>query len=140
MKTAITTFRGKHRFLSNMFPCVVVLDGVEYPSVEHAYQAAKTYDADERRFIRCLPSAVQAKRRGKELEVGNSWELRKMTVMRELLRQKFTIHYSLCELLRATGKSELIHVNAHGDTYWGVCRGVGENHLGNLLMIIRSTL
>lgn len=26
------------------------------------------------------------------------------------------------------------------DTYWGVCNGVGENHLGKLLMKIREKL
>jgi predicted NAD-dependent protein-ADP-ribosyltransferase YbiA (DUF1768 family) len=35
---------------------------------------------------------------------------------------------------------ELIEGNWWGDTYWGVCNGVGENHLGKLLMKIRDYL
>lgn len=39
--TKIDSFRGNFRWLSNFWPCSVVLDGVVYPSVENAYQAVK---------------------------------------------------------------------------------------------------
>lgn len=42
----ISEFRGKYRFLSNFYmhgsKPWVILDGVPYPSVEHAYQKALT--------------------------------------------------------------------------------------------------
>ena len=38
----IDSFQGEYRFLSNFWPCVVEYEGTEYPSVENAYQAAKT--------------------------------------------------------------------------------------------------
>jgi predicted NAD-dependent protein-ADP-ribosyltransferase YbiA (DUF1768 family) len=41
---AITSFKGKYGFLSNFMDAKVMLDGMEYPSVENAYQAAKTTD------------------------------------------------------------------------------------------------
>lgn len=30
--------------------------------------------------------------------------------------------------------------NTWDDTYWGVCKGVGTNYLGKLLMIVRNDL
>ena len=39
-------------YLSNFWPARVMLDGVEYPSTEHAYQAAKTLDKVTRERIR----------------------------------------------------------------------------------------
>lgn len=37
----IKSFTGKYSFLSNFYPCKVLFEGVRYPSVEHAFQAAK---------------------------------------------------------------------------------------------------
>ena len=39
---AIDSFTGDYHFLSNFAASKVELDGVEYKSVEHGYQAAKT--------------------------------------------------------------------------------------------------
>lgn len=41
MRPPITTFAGKRAFLSNFHIAPVVLNNEVYPSVEHAYQAAK---------------------------------------------------------------------------------------------------
>lgn len=41
MPEKIRSFTGTHRFLSNFHPAPVLLDGVVYPTVEHAFQAAK---------------------------------------------------------------------------------------------------
>ena len=38
--TRITRFHEEYRFLSNFYPVKVEYDGVQYPTVEHAYQAA----------------------------------------------------------------------------------------------------
>ena len=35
-------------------------------------------------------------------------------------------------------EGEIVEENTWGDTFWGVCKGVGENHLGKLLMEIRD--
>lgn len=44
----INKFDGKYAFLSNYHPCAVFYEGIEYPSVEHAFQAAKTLDMTQR--------------------------------------------------------------------------------------------
>lgn len=62
----ITSFRGPYRFLSNFYPAYVSgywQDG-QYPSVEHAYQAAKTTSKTRREAIRNAATAAHAKRLG----------------------------------------------------------------------------
>ena len=39
-----------------------------------------------------------------------------------------------------TEDMELIEGNSWGDTFWGVCDGVGENNLGKVLMRVRDRL
>jgi ribA/ribD-fused uncharacterized protein len=140
----IDRFDGtKYRFLSNFWPSEVVYDGEVYPTVEHAYQAAKTLDVNARRAIREASTPGKAKRLGQKVVYRENWENLKYTVMEELLKQKFKWSDSGCELgnlLEETGDQELIEGNTWGDVYWGVCDGKGQNNLGKILMDIRSDL
>ena len=43
-------------------------------------------------------------------------------------------------MLLATGEEYLVEGNTWGDKYWGVCGGIGLNHLGKLLMQVRDEL
>src|SRR4051794_10492805 len=63
----IDSFQGEYRFLSNFWPAEVVYEGVTYPSVEHAYQAAKTLSIEERKRIASLPTPGEAKKEGQKL-------------------------------------------------------------------------
>lgn len=142
----IDSFHGEHRFLSNFHPAMVILDGVEYPTVEHAYQAAKTPDKSKRNIICHAETPGKAKRLGRSplLQFRDDWEFVKVDVMRELVRQKFChadFHHSdLCRQLINTGNALLIEGNVWNDTFWGVCRNVGQNWLGRLLMERRAEL
>jgi predicted NAD-dependent protein-ADP-ribosyltransferase YbiA (DUF1768 family) len=64
----------------------------------------------------------------------------KVDVMRDLIAQKFAVGSELADRLLATGDQELVEGNTWGDTFWGVCDGVGENWLGRLLMERRAAL
>ena len=59
--------------------------------------------------------------------------------MAELLTQKFT-DSDLRRKLLATGESLLEETNGWSDTFYGVCHGVGANHLGLLLMGVRAKI
>ena len=135
----IEEFQGEYRFLSNFYPCAVKFDGQFYPTVEHAYQAAKTYDKAAQNVIRQAEKPGQAKRLGRRVTLRPDWERVKESVMIGLLRQKFS-EPVLQKRLLATGQRELIEGNDWNDTYWGVCRGRGENKLGKLLMEVRKEL
>ncbi len=157
----IAKFTGKYRFLSNFFLApikvtVVVSEGFPivtkvftFPSVEHAYQAAKI-DVGNRLdrdviveingFVRESLSAGDAKRLGRRVTLRPDWEEKKLHIMEGLLIDKFTQHDHLRDLLVETGEAELREGNNWGDRYWGVddSSGEGENHLGRLLMRVRE--
>ncbi|MBL8796305.1 MAG: NADAR family protein [Planctomycetia bacterium] len=133
----IDSFSGEYRWLSNFYPSAVELDRVVYASVEHAFQAAKTLDREERLTIQLSASAGRAKRLGRKVKLRKDWESVKVEVMRGLLRKKFA-DPDLGRMLLATGDSPLIEGNTWNDCFWGVCGGVGKNWLGRLLMEIRA--
>jgi hypothetical protein len=135
----IASFTGKYHFLSNFHLSDVSYDGVVYPTVEHAYQAAKTVDLEERKKISECRTPGQAKRLGKKLTLRENWDGMKLDVMKELLVKKFKAG-PLKEALIDTRHLHLIEGNKWNDTYWGMCNGEGENHLGRLLMEVRADL
>lgn len=136
----IDSFTEEYRFLSNFYPCCVQLDGKTYISTEHAFQAAKTLDPHEREEIRKTTSPGRAKRLGRKVKLRKDWESIKIDVMHGLLQQKFKKGSPLADLLLKTGTQDLVEGNTWGDTFWGVCRGKGKNHLGKLLMLVRQEL
>lgn len=136
----ISSFRGPYRFLSNFWSAEVHFEGMIYPSVEHAYQAAKTLDVVERRRIAALPTPAQAKRAGRALPLRPDWESVKFTVMEACVRDKFTRDADLRAKLLATGDAYLEEGNNWGDRVWGVYQGEGENRLGRILMHVRDEL
>lgn len=136
---SITEFKGAYGFLSNFAVAPVVYEGMLFPTVEHAYQAAKTLDWNSREEIRKAYSAGKAKQMGKRVQLRDDWKDVRLHIMEILLRQKFNVE-PYRGLLLATGNTELIEGNWWNDTFWGVCRGKGENHLGKLIMEIRSQI
>tara|TARA_B100000508_G_scaffold111285_1_gene89527 strand:+ start:535 stop:963 length:429 start_codon:yes stop_codon:yes gene_type:complete len=136
----IEGFDGDYRFLSNFYPALVELDGIMYPSVEHAYQAAKTLDENERQSILVLEKPGQAKKAGREVTLRQDLEEVKMHVMLDLVRYKFYNCPDLKNKLLATGDAYIEETNWWGDTFWGVCEGKGKNVLGTILMNVRAEL
>lgn len=135
----IDDFRGPYKWLSNFEPSPVVYDNLEYPTVEHAYQAAKTTCFQDRWNIKCLPTPRKARDYGQTVQMREDFEARKDAVMLLLLRRKFAIP-ELREKLLATGDQHLQENNTWNDIYWGVCGGVGQNKLGLLLMRVRQEI
>ncbi len=136
----IDSFRGEYRFLSNFYPAPVVYEGINYPSVEHAYQAAKTQDEAKRIQIAAMEKAADAKAAGRLVVLQPDWEDVKLVVMKKLLRLKFAKDSDLAERLLDTGDEELAEGNNWGDAFWGVINGKGKNWLGKLLMKVRREL
>lgn len=133
----IDSFQGDYRWLSNFEPCEVCFEGILYPSTEHAYQAAKTLDRNVRMSIAMLSTPGAAKRAGKSVKSRDDWDQVKLDVMEAILRQKFIL-VRFRRLLMSTGDMEIVEGNTWGDVFWGVCNGVGENHLGKIIMKLRG--
>lgn len=133
----INSFTGQYRFLSNFYPCRINWGTFIYPSVEHAYQAAKTLDPVTRQQIASIRTPGQAKRAGQRLILREQWDNLKVQRMLTFLRLKFSDN-NLQTLLLHTGYQALVEGNNWGDNFWGVCNGSGLNHLGTLLMQVRE--
>lgn len=137
--TPITSFHGPHRFLSNFYPAPVMLDGTVYPTVEHAFQAAKTTDRAMRWHFLRAPTPGDAKKLGRQVTLRDDWEQIKLQVMMDLVWLKFQ-EPSLSARLVETAGRDLVEGNHWNDRFWGVCGGVGENWLGRILMTVRDTI
>lgn len=139
----ISSFNNEFAFLSNFFPVVIFYEDIEYPSVEHAYQASKSMFESVRHSIAKASTPGQAKRIGSLIRLGSEWEQRKLFVMENLLFLKFQKPVFRDNLLM-TGSAILVEGNNWGDRYWGAelinGKWVGENNLGKLLMNIRSRM
>lgn len=141
---SIRCFAGKYHFLSNFYPCNILVDGTTYSSAEAAFQAAKCANASERLLFSTLQPA-EAKKAGKKVKLREDWEDIKVDVMREIIRTKFTDNPDLAVKLHGTGQAELIEENNWHDNFWGNCvctrckSITGKNILGSLLMELRST-
>jgi len=167
---AIFDFNGRHRFLSNFGNGSVEMYGILFPTVEHAFAAAKLDPNGgvftraevlaEMRRIAGLSSPGEAKRAGRrrawdgsqpgEKPAGASrpflrpdWEKVKLDLVTELVRRKFA-DPGLAEKLLATGDVPLFEGNTWGDRIWGVVEAdgvfAGRNLLGEILMLVRSEL
>ena len=140
MSIAISKFTSEHSFLSNFFQSPLLWRGDLYATLEHAFQAAKAVDAKDRAYVRQNSDPGEAKRRGRRIELRPDWEEKKIGIMESLLRVKFSHGSKLAQRLLDTGAAELIEGNKHGDCFWGVCKGQGQNWLGVLLMKVRDDL
>lgn len=136
----IDQFKGIYEFLSNFYPHPITVEGVDFPSSEHAYQAMKTLDLDERRRIAALSTPGKAKAAGKKVKLRDGWNEMRVGVMAAILAIKFNVNSPLAQKLLDTGDAELIEGNTWNDRFFGVCRGKGQNKLGIILMNIRAML
>lgn len=150
----ILEFQGTYRPLSNFWflkqGVRLLDDSFVYPTVEHAYQAAKSLDMNDRKAIaERIESPGAAKKYGRTIKIRPDWDSMKRSIMLRLLRQKFFNNADLRQLLISTGDQHLEEGNYWHDNYWGVCycnvcnndRNIESyNWLGQLLMHVRLEL
>lgn len=146
--TLIDDFRGQWMFLSNFHRAPLAWDGDTYPTSEHAFNAGKTLDRDRRRWVAAAPTPMEAKRRGRSVQLRDGWDDRvRYEVMADVLHAKFTCHPGRVEALLSTGDALLVEGNRWHDNEWGDCRcgrpacaAEGGNMLGRMLMRLRDEL
>lgn len=140
--TVIDSFSGEYRFLSNFYTAPITLWVHDRHwtanTVEHPYQASKATSEADFKYVMDSETPGVAKSRGREIKMNDSFEHMKLKVMYQLVKHKFDVHPELKKKLLDTGDALLIEGNHWGDTFWGVCKGRGTNHLGQILMRVRS--
>lgn len=132
-------FFGEFRYLSNFHFIKIEIDGIVYPSTEHAYTAYKTQDRNLKKIIAAFPHPRDARAMGQEILLRPDWEQYKVAAMLDCLQRKFA-NEELSSCLLKTGSLYLEETNNWGDKFWGYCEGGGLNMLGKNLMLVRSFL
>tara|TARA_R110000772_G_scaffold20466_5_gene56840 strand:- start:10550 stop:11005 length:456 start_codon:yes stop_codon:yes gene_type:complete len=138
-KNTIGSFKEEYFFLSNFYIHPITYEGLVYPSTEHAYVAAKSNDINFKIEVSQVSTAGKVKRLGRKVDLIKDWDTKKLIVMEDILRLKFSDPELSAKLLE-TGDAPLYEGNWWNDTMWGVNdkTGVGQNNLGKLLMKIRN--
>ena len=147
----IDRFSGQWAFLANPYPAITVIDGMTFPSSEHAYNALKTLDLEQRALVRDQRNWRDAKRIGQTVDLRvplAEWDRAvRFEVMDQVLRAKFLCDPRRMQALVSTGSSLLIEGNRWHDQGFGDCRcgrpacaEPGVNGLGRLLMALRAEI
>ena len=135
----VNGFRGEYFFLSSKYYAPVMYKNLMFENNEAAFQSGKCiYDSYRVNFCHLTP--FEAKTLGGIISLRRDWKQIKNQVMEDCVRDKFTRNLDLKILLLETRDEELIEGNDWGDTYWGVCNGIGKNMLGVILMKVREEL
>lgn len=142
MRNSIDAFTGEFEFLSNFYPSTIRWNrgATLFPTVEHGFVWHKTENAFIRATVLKIVTPGKVKKFGRNITLRPDWDDIKLGVMQALVEEKFQQNLSLARKLIATEDADLIEGNWWNDTYWGVCRGTGENHLGKILMNVRTKL
>ncbi len=123
-----------------LFP--IVIDGKDWRTSEHYYQAHKYDDPILIEWVRSAPTPYLAAKRGRDKTKPKrpDWKEVKDEVMQIALEAKFSQYEELQELLLSTNNS-YIYEHTKNDCYWGDCGDrTGKNKLGKALMIIREEI
>ena len=140
----IKFYRVNERYgeFSNFAPYPVKLNGKEWPTSEHYFQAQKFAGTEYEEEIRLIEFPMVAARMGRtrSLPLREDWEQVKDDVMYEVVKAKFTQHLNLRSLLLSTDDAKLIE-HTKNDNYWADGGdGSGKNMLGKILMRVREEL
>lgn len=146
--------KGEYRNFSNMSEHRIAVDGGEFPTVEHYFQAmkAKEFKDDEiyEKIIKAK-SAKAAKALGKKVKGFEKevWDAKRDDIMRLGIRTKFVQHPELRKQLQETGERMIGEADAR-NTYWGIGTSQtsekskhpdkwrGQNKIGKIMMDLRK--
>lgn len=140
---SITEFRGAYEFLGNEFATPVGLEGGVYPSVAHAFQAARTSDKDLRAQIAKVDLS-QLYALSDTIDNPADWTRTRVKVMERLIRDKFMRSKELQRRLLDTGSRAILNsyedASQPSNLFWGVVQSKGQNQVGAILMQLRKDL
>lgn len=146
--------KGEYRNFSNMSGHRIDVDGTQFPTVEHYFQAmkAKEFKDDEiyEKIVKAK-SAKAAKALGKKVKgfITEIWESKRDEVMRTGIKAKFVQHPELRKQLQETDQKMIGEADAR-NTYWGIGTSMtsekskhpskwrGQNKIGRILMDLRN--
>lgn len=128
---------GNVIWMRNDYASDISFGGITYPTLEHAFQAAKVFEDEVKEEIAEAEDVKEARRIGRNALLRSDWDISRNKVMELLIRLKFTQNKDLAIRLAKTGSLDLVMEGY--DSYWGTGQdGNGENHLGKILEAVRD--
>ena len=101
-------FTGYYQCFENSFPVSISVGGIAYPSVEHAFQAAKVSDAFLKHNISKIESLSEVTELLKDVPVRPNWEEVKYATLEQLMNLKFEASRKCKDVLVSTGARRLV--------------------------------
>ena len=128
-------------YLSPFSAHQIEVDGVLYPTLEHAYQSLRIRPGKEREEIRLTRSPMDAWRVGQKYKEELLVEdFDKEALMERLMRLKLEQHPDIAKVLVLSGDRGL-HKVFQTDYFWGTGHdGSGQNIMGKIWMKLRDEL
>tara|TARA_R110002020_G_scaffold25136_1_gene81911 strand:- start:1280 stop:1684 length:405 start_codon:yes stop_codon:yes gene_type:complete len=117
--------KGPYKCLGNSYSATIMVEGITYPSVEHAFQAAKVSDRAIK-FQISKASLSEVRNLLEDIWVRPNWNDVKYATLHQLVKLKFESNKELAKVLMGTGTKLL--------------GGKTEAELGSILMKVRSEL
>ena len=152
----ITAFFRKFSKLSNHYPCIFVVKGERYSSMEKYLMSSKADFFGDRELVHKIAhedNPVIIKKLGSRVRNYDrmAWQNEIERVLHEGLLAKFSQNIDLHSFLTSTGNTLLAEANQHDTTYgiglslqhkdlWDIQKWPGKNLLGKVLMEVRKVL
>jgi len=132
---------------ANQYPAAVEVNGLTYPTAEHAWQSFKYVDtapelATKIQKTETVEAALVLLHTEGTDNIRDDWDIIKFDMLLKVQKAKFQQHKVLQEKLLATGERMLVNVDT--DTWGGMSAvggiATGRNHVGKALMQVRQEL
>ena len=98
-------FQSHHAFMSNMFPCEIIHNGIKYKSAEHYYSAELARYHSRNDLVQPIIEAQDgyaAKRVVRNIKLSDEWQEEKVKTMKKIIEMKFDQNDSLRDRLLGT--------------------------------------
>lgn len=132
--------------LSNLHPAPLAFEGMVYATPEHAFQVMRARAPATKLWLAAAPTPELAAVAGDALTPDATtpgWSEDQLAVMARILDAKFRPPGRFRDLLASTGSARLVEWSPEDGAvarFWGEFEGHGDNHLGRLLMALRTEL
>ena len=116
---------GSYKCLRNSHLSTIIVEGITYPSVEHAFQASKVSERAVK-FQISKASLAEVRNLLEDIWIRPNWNDVKYATLHQLVKLKFESNKELANVLIGTGTQLLGNKN--------------EAELGSILMKVRSEI
>jgi len=124
-------FKGPYKCLSNSYLSPIIVEGISYPSVEHAFRAAKISDRFLKLQISKTSRLSDVEKLLQDAWIRPNWDDVKYATLHQLVKLKFESNNELAKILIGTGTKPLGGRSDHTKRQFRV---------GQILMKVRSEI